>query len=112
MSDIRVPVPAETPGEDLRFPPAAPVSARAHLLYEGWVVPIPTWDSMTAAEHEDHRDECTETCAWCEAHRAFGTCPACEAWNAEADDQGESRCCGMPVYFPLPEEDGPDRWAA
>ena len=112
MTAMVVPLAVEVPGEDVAFPPSAPLPARAHLAHLDGVTPIPTWESLTPSEREEHRDECADTCLWCEPHRAFGTCPACEAWNAEPDDQGESRCCHAPVFFPSPEEDGPDRWIA
>lgn len=110
MSAVAVRLPVEIPGEDVRFPPAAPVPVTAHVAFEGGLHPIPTWDSMTSAQHDEHREDCPHTCLWCEDHRGFGVCPACDRDNAEANDQGDSVCCGMPVYFPLPEEDGPERW--
>ncbi|AWY06673.1 hypothetical protein SEA_ZETA1847_39 [Microbacterium phage Zeta1847] len=67
-------------------------------------------DFTDPAELADHREAC-DLCEACDPFRAFGACSTCHD-DAEAIGPAElSPCCGSPVYFPGPVEDGPERFA-
>lgn len=65
---------------------------------------VPTWDDLRPIEKADHRAECPDGCRFCDGHRAWGKCSSCGSWPKEADDHGESLCCGS--YLILDPADG------
>ncbi|MEV5068914.1 hypothetical protein MRBLMI12_000470 [Microbacterium sp. LMI12-1-1.1] len=65
----------------------------------------PTWEDMTPAERDEHRQWCHDFCGICEAHRAFGECDSCGAETEAVGPDELSRCCGSPVKLSSPFED-------
>ena len=65
---------------------------------------LPEWTDLLPVDKADHRATCPDGCAFCDGFRAWGTCSTCGAWPKEADDRGESLCCGS--YLILDPADG------
>lgn len=71
---------------------------------------LPEWEDLDPQSRAEHREWC-DSCEFCEAHRAWGTCHTCGYWPMEASDQGDSICCGSFLILD-PADGGPTAVAA
>lgn len=87
----------------VEHPPVLAAQVNAEFFgvvkHDGWPNARPEWDDLTVAEHDEHRQECLDSCSLCDGHRGWGVCPACGHGDAEANDAGDSTCCHARVLF-------------